>query len=199
MDNSSKHQIYKVTNRVLHSLKATINTSQGKATLAKLRNSIGKPLSETVEVWPIVFEYLPEDFLVTDAKISAEEQSILTALQLYALHQQGGEVSVLMDSEDGYKNMGYSLKHIRKGDDIKSTDRRFNAMITSSSFEELTHHLRHLINLLKSRSSEAKVNYAKLSEDLYWYLRGNQEGLRLAWSRAYYYNENYKGEENNEK
>ncbi len=199
MTQGSKHQIYTVTNSMLYGLQALSKTSQGKASIAKLRNSIGKPLSETVELWPIIFDNMPEEFLGTDAKISSEEQAILTTLQLYALHQQGLSASVIMDSDEGYKNIGYSLKHIRKGEDIKSLDRRFNTMITSSTFEELTYHLRHLISLLKSRRSETKINYAKLAEDLFWYLRGNQESLRLAWSRAYYYNENNKGEENDAK
>ncbi len=86
---------------------------------------------------------------------------------------------------------------MRRGEDTKSCDRRFNAMITSSSFEELSYHLRHMISLLKSRNPEVKVNYAKLAEDLYWYLRGYDERLRLAWSRAYY-RESYKGEDSNE-
>ncbi len=194
----SDHNIYAVTNKIIHKLNAINNTSQGKAYLSTLRNSIGKPLSQTVEVWPILFEYLPEDYLGTGKNISYEEQSIITAISLYALHQQGVSSSVLMEGEDGYKNMGYSLKNMRKGDDIKSTDRRFNAMITSSSFDELTYHLRHMISLLKSRNPEAKVNYAKLAEDLYWFLKGSDESLRLAWSREYY-REGFKGENENEK
>lgn len=198
MGNQGKNQIDVVTNKILYKFNAISGTSEGKATFAKLRNSIGKPLSETIEVWSLLFEYLPEEFLGIDQKISSEEKAILTTLQLYALHQQGLSTGVLMENEEGYKNIGYSLKNMRKGDDIVSTDRRFNAMITSSSFEELIYHLRHMIKLLKSRSPEIRINYAKLSKDLYWFLRGYDEKLRLAWAREYY-RKDYKGENNHAK
>ncbi len=186
MENRNDYQIYKVSNRILFSLNAIKDSSQGKAIMANLRNSIGKPLSETIEVWSVLFEYLPEEFLGSNNKITDEELAIITTVQLYALHQQGISKTVLMEDGKIYENMGYSLSFMRKGDDIKSTDRRYNSMITASDFEEFTYHLRHLINLLKSRNPEAKVNYAKLSEDLYWYLRGYDEKLKLAWSKAYY-------------
>ncbi len=199
MEKDINNQVYKVANKILYSLESISGTSQGKATLARLRNSIGKPLTDTIEVWSILFEYLPEEFLGTDKNVSYEEISILTTLQLYALHKQGLSKSVLLEGENGYKNIGYSLRCIRKGEDIKSSDRRFNAMITSSTFEELTYHLRHLINLMKSRNSQANVNYGKLAEDLYWYKRGYAERIRLSWAREYYFNKTNKGENDNGK
>ncbi len=199
MERDSKTKIYTVANKILYKLNAISGTPQGKAYLAKLRNSIGKELSETIEVWPIFFEYLPEDFLGTDNLVSYEEKAILTALQLYALHQQGVSKTVLLEGEDNYKNIGYALRYMRRVEDTKSSDRRFNTMICASTFDELTYHLRHLIKILKVRSPEARINYAKLAEDLYWYQRGYYEKLRLSWSRAYYYKETYKGEGNNEK
>ena len=71
-------------------------------------------------------------------------------------------------------------------------------MITASTFEELVYHLRHLITLLKSKSPETKVDYARLSEDLYWFLRDYQERVRLSWARDYY-KRNFKGEKDNDK
>ena len=58
-------------------------------------------------------------------------------------------------------------------------------MITSTDFDELTYHLRQLIMLLKTKEN-IKVNYAKLADDLYWYLRGNQEKVRIRWAQSYY-------------
>lgn len=191
---NEKQKIALVTSRILNTLDSSAKCSTGKAFLAKLRNSVGKPLSETIDVWPIIFEHLPEEFLGRGEKESYEEMSILTSLQLYAIHQQGGVKSVLLSGDDGFRNMGFSLKQLRKGDNQLAVDRRFNAMITSTTFEEFAYHLRHLITLLKAKSSDTQVSYAKLSEDLYWFLKGYKENVRLAWAREYY-KQNNKGEE----
>lgn len=191
--------VYKVSNKTLSKLSNMIDTSAGKSNLAKLRNSIGKPLSQSVEIWPLIFENLPESFLSSTEKVSDEEKAIIYSLQLYALHQQGNSSSVL-SIEDKYNNIGNALNVLRTADDKVSIDRRFNTMITSTDFEELSYHLRHMISILKTKAPDKKVDYAKLAEDMYWFLRGHDENIRLAWAREYYkynYNEN-EGEKENE-
>lgn len=76
------------------------------------------------------------------------------------------------EKDERRQNIGDALSTLR-GDDNESIDKRFNVMITSSSFKELKHHLRQLIKILKAKS-DAKVDYAKLSEDLYWFLLGKK-------------------------
>ena len=191
-----------IVNKILFKLNKDLSSSQTRANLAGIRNSINKPLSNAEEVWPILFESLPEEFLSSDGKLSLEEKAILLTLQLYAIHQQGSSISVLMDeNEDNWKNLGYSLNSLRKGDDSLAIDRRFNTMITSSTFDELSHHLRQLIKLLKAKS-DVKINYGKLAKDLYGFIRGNKENVRISWAQRYYsYNkkENKEGENTNEK
>ncbi|EHI70394.1 type I-E CRISPR-associated protein Cse2/CasB [Streptococcus ictaluri] len=193
MTKQKKVSVSEVTRKILIKLSKQKDTSSGKALLARLRQSIGKPISETVVIWSVLFKDLPEEFLGRNGQPSNEEQAILTTLQLYALHQQSQSHSVLINREDKYQNIGYSLKQLRQGEDTTAIDRRFNVMITASSFEELVYHLRHLISLLKTKSPETKVDYAKLSEDLYWFLRDYQERVRLSWAREYY-KRNVKGE-----
>lgn len=191
-----------IVNKILFKLNKDLSSSQTRANLAGIRNSINKPLSNAEEVWPILFESLPEEFLSKDGSLTAEENAILLTLQLYAIHQQGSSISVLMDeNEDNWKNLGYSLNSLRKGDDSLAIDRRFNTMITSSTFDELSHHLRQLIKLLKAKS-DVKINYGKLAKDLYGFIRGNRENVRISWAQRYYsYNkkENKEGENTNEK
>lgn len=191
-----QNEIYNITQKILVKLASTLETSSGKAMLAKLRNSIGKSIIRTIDIWPLLFEYLPESFLGTDGHLSKEEQAIITTLQLYAIHQQGNSKSILANQEDRFNNIGHSLKSLRIGDDSIAVDRRFNAMITSSTFEELSNHLRHMIRLLKSKSN-VQVDYAKLAEDLYQFLRGNREKIRLSWAREYY-RYSYKGDDEND-
>jgi hypothetical protein len=191
--NIKKKSVYKVTANILYDLASMLNTSTGRAVLANLRNSIGKPITQTVGAWAFIFDKIPEEFQGQYENPSREENAILIALQMYALHQQGNDVSVNISSVDNrWKNIGDSLRSLRFLDDGKGIDRRFNAMITASGFEEIIYHLRQLIKILKSKS-EQKINYAKLAEDLYDLQNDYKfEKVRFNWARSYYSN---KGEE----
>lgn len=183
-----EERLYSVAYRIIKQIDTMKNEPLKKATLANLRNSINKPLVDNMEAFAFIYENLPETYIGSTASYTNRELAIITSLQLYALHQQGLSESILLDTgENRWKNMGYSLGFLREVDDPKSVDRRFNAMITASTFEEFTHYLRQMISLLKAKKkSEVKVNYAKLAEDLYYFLLGYNENIRLSWSRNYY-------------
>ncbi len=203
--------VYQVTGRIIKKLSNTLDSGQTKATLANLRNSIGKGVSQTVDVWQEMFSEMPIDFMSSDGNPTKEEKAIFSTLQLYALHQQGkkesvydGEDSELNDvsPEEAKKlklkrmlNIGNSLGQLRLVEDPASIDRRFNVMITSSTFDELIVHLRHLIGILKAKST-AKINYARLAEDLFYYQLNQKENVRLQWGQSYYRIRNKNNEEN---
>lgn len=195
----NEENIYSISQKILIPLANSRETSAGKATLAHLRSSAGGSRDSLMKVWPLLFENLPENFLGYGKNLSHAEKSILTSLQMFAIHQQALSESVLINYEEKeFSNMGTSLKHLRSPEDSLAVDRRFNTMITAATYEELVHHLRQMIKLLRSRSKETvKVDYAKLSQDLYWFLRGNEDGLRLAWARQYYRTDK-KGDEKND-
>ena len=184
-----------VCGRILKELYAMQEYSAGKAILSRLRNSIGRDYADMADIMPFVFYQLPESFLGNSKKMTDEEMCILSCLQLYAIHQQGEDLCVAT-TEDGYSNVGTSLKSLRVGDDATTVDRRFNAMITSIDFDELIVHLRHLIRLLKSKQKGARIDYARLADDLYWIRKNkNKENIILNWAREYY-KFNSKGESN---
>lgn len=184
-ENITTESVFQVMGRIVSKLSKILDTSEGKATLANLRNSIGKPLSQTVDVWPLVFSNLPDAFLSASGRVTHEEKAILSALQLYAIHQQGSKESVsLLEKTDEWENIGQSLNCLRSEDSV-AIDRRFNAMITAKDFEELIYHLRQMIKLLKAKE-QVKVNYARLAEDLYWFSRGYPESVRIRWAQSYY-------------
>lgn len=199
-EKSKTFRVESVTRNILNELESEINPSNGRANLANIRNSINRPLTESIDLLPLLFRYLPEDFLSSDGKLSQEEKAIVTTIQLYALHQQAESESVLLSKDaEKWKNFGYSLSFLRKGEDSLAADRRFNTMITSSTFEELSHHMRQMIKLLKSKT-DAKVNYTKLSGDLYKFLTGYGEEVKFSWASRYYFvkNEKEEGVEENE-
>src|SRR5699024_6073386 len=85
MENNS---VYNVMVKLIGKLSSLRETPSGKSQLAKLRNSIGRNQDGLYEVWPILFENLPEEFL-GKYDLNYKEQAILTTMQLYATHQQG--------------------------------------------------------------------------------------------------------------
>lgn len=189
MVEKDKQSVRNVSSQIFSRLAKSKDSPSGKAHLARLRNSIGKPGHNSHEVWPLLFENLPEYFLGYTGELSHEERAILTSLQLYALHQQGLSSNVLIDLDlHPYSNIGTSFKEMRLEEKNRlSTDRRFNTLISSATFQELTHHLRQMVSLYRSRTKEAgKINYSQLAEDLYWYSRGYGDSVRLKWAREYY-------------
>ncbi len=189
-----------VTNRIVYMLDQSLETSSGKATLANLRNSIGKPLSQSVDIWPLMFENLPEEFLSQGQAETKKEKAILSTLQLYALYRQGKKASAReCAQETGYKNIGHSLGALRRGENSVAMDRRFNALVTATTYNELIHHLRQMIQLLKSKTSgEEAIDFGRLAQDLYGFLIGRDESMRLIWARAYYRTNPKGGTENDQ-
>lgn len=197
-----KLNVYSETARILRQLDNTRDTPSTKTKLANIRNSINKDSTANMDAMAFVFQNIPEEFLGFNKNLNDYEKAILTAVQMYALHQQAKVDSVLkLDYDEGQRrqNLGDALGTMRKKeDDNKAIDRRFNAMITSSNFDELSYHLRQMIKLLKSKS-DAKVDYASLADDLYWFLKNQREGLKIKWSRSYYKSNKKEGENKNAK
>lgn len=174
-----------------------------------MRNSADKDISNNVDALAYVFSNLSYGEDDRGGELSYMEQAIFTAIQMYAIHQQSNVESVLKFGNDDenesrekkYKaNIGDALATLRS-DESESIDKRFNAMITATNFNKLSYHLRQMIKILKSKS-DAKVDYAKLAEDLYWFMIGRKEEVRLSWARSYYKyrkNEEMEGEIKNEK
>jgi CRISPR system Cascade subunit CasB len=196
-------KVYEVTMNILNIIASDLQASSSKAYLASLRQSIKRDIHWSTGVLPLVFANIPDEYLGKSAELTPVELSIITTLQLFALHQQGKEQFVHSQydpkSRDRLNNIGASLSILRAKDESQAVDRRFNTMITSTSFSELVTHLRHMIKLLKSKS-EAKVDYAQLAQDLYTFQIGYQNSIRLKWARAYFrHYKDQEGDENNER
>lgn len=179
--------VYNVTAKILRKINQTKDTSSTRALFANIRNSINKSSSNNLDALAFVFNNMPEEYIGFGKELSDYEQAILTAIQMYALHQQSNEKSVLkIEYNEGEKrqNLGDALSTLR-GSDNKSIDRRFNAMILSSNFVQLQNHLRQFIKLLKAKS-DAKVDYASVADDLFWFLKNQKDGVKIKWSRSYY-------------
>lgn len=158
--------------------------------LAVVRNSIGKNYEDAAEVWPILFPLIPREYLGTGA-LNYKEKALLVALQLYAIGQQGSNKV----KNDESKNFGSSLNRTKDENSI-ALDRRFNTMLTATTFEEFTYHLRQIFKLGKNNNAFS-VNYPALADDLFWYQNGKDRQICLKWARDYY-RPMIKDEENNQ-
>lgn len=176
--------VYNVTAKILRKIDQTKDTSSTRALLANIRNSINKSSSNNLDALAFVFNNMPEEYIGFGKELNDYEQAILTAIQMYALHQQSNEKSVLKIEYNEDENLGDALSTLR-GPDNKSIDRRFNAMILSSNFVQLQNHLRQFIKLLKAKS-DAKVDYAGVAYDLFWFLKNQKDRVKIKWSRSYY-------------
>lgn len=182
--------IYQVTTRILHLIAHDLETSSTRAHLASLRQSINKDVHQATGVFPVIFAEIPENYLGEYGELTDAERAIVLTLQLFALHQQGKLQNVNEQADakakSRYRDLGASLSSLRRlADDSNAIDRRFNAMITATSFTELANHLRHMIKLLKSKT-DTKINYPQLAQDLFWFQKGQASSVRLQWSRSYY-------------
>ena len=188
MEEQKKETVYGVMAGLVGKLER-MDPKDGRRTaaLAALRDSVGKPLSEAEKVWPLIFEGLPEEFLGTRGRAIREERAIYTTLQLYALCMQGSGGRVTAD-DNRDTSIGVSLRAGRDPEDSTALDRRFNAMATADTFEELSYHLRQLIKVVRSRAV-MQINFARLAEDLYRLQQGREHQQRLCfvWAKDYYF------------
>ncbi len=159
-------------------------SSTVKSELALLRHGIGKFPGAVPQVCGIIFKDLPESLQGKGDNPSYAEWALYAVLTLFSFHQQGK--SSFMHAKG--VTLGKAVRRLVPYGDLEveaRTLRRFNQMATSSDMDELTHHLRGMISLL--RSHDIPLDYAALARDLFLYQTIEfQPKVRLKWGRDYY-------------
>lgn len=161
--------------------------SAAKATAAKLRRALTRPAGSVPEVWEITLGGLPESLVGHSDDPTAAEQAAHTALCLFAIHQQS-QGTRMHQPEWG---LGRSLRVLHRelggADDLDSGPliRRFNALSTADSRDEMLWHLRGLITQLRAKGTP--LDYGRLARDLYRYsVPEYRDSVRLRWGRDFY-------------
>ena len=172
--------VYGTMKKILAYMNSPQEQKNLKGNLAIIRNSAGKDYEAVTEVWPILFPLIPQEFLGTGS-LTYKEKALLITLQLYAIGQQGSDK--MLNDESG-NSMGSSLHNIRD-DKSTSLDKRFNTMLTATTFDEFTYHLRQIFKLGKSKNAFS-ADFPALAEDLFWYQNGRSKQICLKWARDYY-------------
>jgi CRISPR system Cascade subunit CasB len=173
-----------------------------RAELARLRRGLGKTAGSVPDIWELTVGLVPRDMVWDGDEPSRAEQAVHAAMTLYALHQQSQDIEM---HKPGVR-LGTAVRRLAAGDGTKSSQkeskegggkdrkedgrkqavtRRFMAVATAQSIDEVLFHVRGLIGQL--RREEQPLDYAMFAEDVLKLLTpGRENQVRLAWGRDYY-------------
>ncbi len=187
-------QIACFTARKLAQIQCQAGESSFRSTLAHLRQGIGRVPGDMPQLWGFFLSEMPEKWM-GNSEPSKAEWAIYLALTLFALHQQGQDPNTAWMSQPGASLGKAVARLIESPEDEKRISRRFFALATASSMEELAQHIRSLVQLLRSKS--IPLDYPALAENLYWYQHTNSQAqVRLRWGQDFYYHTQIKQNDN---
>lgn len=186
-----KDEIY----RIVASQIKYLTGNYDKGALAKLRRGAGKEPGSVPDIWEYTIGVLPEG-----AKEDAEN-AVHIAFTLFAVHRQGTNITGLATytGENGKTypvTLGAAVQKLKEGANNEAITRRFNTAVTADTINELSVHVRSLIQLLKSKNID--MNYAKFAEELYSW-RFDTDKVRLKWGRDFWKQNKQKIERKEEK
>lgn len=159
------------------------NRSASVAALARLRRGVGKPAGSVHDI--LQYTLAPE-FVERDAgdDPTVAEKAAHISLTLYALHQQSQGDRM---HQRGW-GLGRAVRVLHPDEPGAAPNpvlRRFQALGTSDSLDELVHHVRGMVQLL--RGKPAPLDYALLADELViWQRPGGASMVRLRWGRDFY-------------
>lgn len=154
-----------------------------RADLARLRRGLGKPAGSVPGIWEITVGAVPAELSWDRDEPSRAEQAAHAAMTLYALHQQ----SLPGPAHVPGVSFGAAVGRLASGDGPSkdAVTRRFMAVATAQSADELLVHVRGLVTQLKS--ANRGVDYARFADDVLGLLTpGRETAVRLAWGRDFY-------------
>lgn len=160
------------------------HAAAARATLARLRQAVGRTPEKDPLAWSVVLEQVlpdfPEKFMWKKDEPTAEESAAFTALTLYALHQRGNQQPMYESGMDLGRSVG-RLAHEGGSGSIKP---RFDALMAARTDAALAYQLRSLIALLSSHG--IPTDHAQLAQDLVLLKRpGRRDGVLLRWGREF--------------
>lgn len=156
-----------------------------RAALAKLRRGVGQPIAADPELWGVVFDGFPSAWLGRDDLPSRSEEATFAAMTLFAVHQQSKSEPMHVPG----RGLGDAVRRLASPENAEELSRpvlrRFNALATADSFEEVLHHARGLVQQLRAES--IGLDYGILAEDLAALQDPRKaDSVRLRWARAFH-------------
>ncbi|MEU1993549.1 type I-E CRISPR-associated protein Cse2/CasB [Nocardia gamkensis] len=161
-------------------------SSSARADLAKLRRGLGKPAGVIPEIWELTIALVPASLQADqfdDDTPTVAEQAAHSVLTLFAAHQQSMPVAAHVPEVSFGAAVALLAQH--DGRSADAVARRFMAVATAQSIDEVLVHVRGLVTQL--RSARHGFDYARLADDITDLLTpGRAQRVRRAWGREFY-------------
>lgn len=154
-----------------------------RAQLAQLRRGLGKSPGALPEIWQLTVGAVPESLRWERDEPTRAEQAAHAAMALYAVHQQ----SQTLPAHVPGISFGAATARLRSADSTSdaAVTRRFMAVATAESLDEVLTHVRGLVTQLRGR--EIGFDYAAFADDLAALLSPTRKtNVRLRWGRDFY-------------
>lgn len=161
---------------------------QNRARLAVLRRGLGKDPADSVEVWSITMDGVPDELTAKGSGIiraTDAEWAIHTALTLYALHRQGTSAQVSTPE----RSFATAIRLLVDPSDETGgpVKKRFDALVTSGSITEVSNHARRIVQLLKTSDRPLAFDYPAFARDIYLYgTPSGRRAVRLRWGQDFF-------------
>lgn len=196
----SRKEVERYVDRQIRRLQTGLlsqGSSYARAQLAQLRRGLTLEPGDSPETWDIEFSGLPEALQGKgDSSPTAGEWAVHLALALYATHQQSQQHEMYRKTDAGSQELyglGHSVKRLaiinnanNQGEQLAQGEmpRRFKALATAESIEELAHYARQLITQL--RAEGIPLDYASFAGQVFDYQNPYQRNrVRLEWAREF--------------
>lgn len=181
----ARTEVGHLVERRLASLTQSLGANGTRAALAHLRRAVGRPPGTVPEVWGVTIDGLASDR--AGDQPTRQEHAVHAAMTLFAVHQQSKSQPMHVRGV----GLGRAIRRLEAASpgfgsgDITPARRRLDALATAESLTEVLHHLRGVVDLL--RSKDVPLDYVALAEDLLQLQRpGGAAAVRLRWARQYY-------------
>ena len=156
---------------------------RARADIAKLRRALGKPTGSVPEVWEYTVAAVPSSLQWDRDEPTRAEDAAHAALTLFALHQQ----SMTVPAHQHNISFGHAVGRLTQREERsqQAVTRRFMAVATAGSMDEMLNHIRGLVTQL--HSAQIGFDYAQLADDLLKLLNPQRaQRVRLSWGRDFY-------------
>ncbi|GAB3597962.1 type I-E CRISPR-associated protein Cse2/CasB [Microbacterium tumbae] len=159
------------------------NLSSAVADLAILRRGVGRRPGEDAELLGKTVAGLHRETKGLPDEPTNAEHAAHAALTLFALHQQSHREASMHRKDYSFGRSARLLgRRIHAQDAVRA---RFTAVATATSWDELVHHARGLIQ--QFRAQGIPLDYGRFAVDLYrLQFPDSAERVRLRWGRDYY-------------
>lgn len=157
------------------------NEAAARGQVAALRSVVSHEPGADPSIWALTEPPSLREIRIDEP--TREERATHAAVTLYALHQQSGASPVHVEGV----RLGQAAAHLIGNGEQESSAarRRFNTLATSSTFAELTHHLRSFVSQL--RTEGVPLDYVDLYRDLLdFQCPGGAARVRRRWARELY-------------